>query len=66
MKRVWFRIGVPLAFVAAAIAVRSASVVGSPRQSAAGATAGSSRQSTAGATADQSSARSTVPAGGHA
>jgi len=50
MKRVWFRVGALLAFVAAAIAGRSASVVGSPRQSAAGATAG------------QSSARSAAPA----
>ncbi len=50
MKRVWFRVGALLAFVAAAIAWRSASVVGSPGQSPAGATAG------------QSSARSTAPA----
>jgi quinoprotein glucose dehydrogenase len=49
MKRVWFRVGVPLAFVAAAIAWRSANVVGSP-------------QTTAGATAGSSSARSTAPA----
>jgi len=48
MNRVWFRVGVLLAFVAAAIAWRSASVVGSPGQS------------TAGATAGQSSARSTA------
>ena len=50
MKRALFRFGCSLAFVAAAIALRSASVVGSPGQSPAGATAG------------QSSARSTAPA----
>ena len=50
MKRALLRFGVPLALIAAALAWRSASVVGSPGQSPAGATAG------------QSSARSTAPA----